>query len=296
MGNKASGDPPQKEEFKEYSHFAEQNTKLFGKVFFYRKKGESKGTLVRIMSKKDSQTVLAEPLKRHTEIVKTANDCLLEYKGNTQDMPLMKKQKIKEPTFMNFGSFDFDLDFEITKRQLKKRHFTEAEMWSLLYVTINGLAAMQEAGTHHGCICRKTILVASLDFKMIDPHLMGVMKESVFPYNDLTFFSEELREGVTPTDPQILEQKIKCDVFFLGLALIQACTLEELPDKSNVSVGDLNALLLTLKVEYPDDIYRIIREMLIIKLQVRPDALTLRKILNLRLTASMPLDRVSNKK
>lgn len=293
MGNKATSAPPQKEEFKDFTHFAEQNTKLLGKVYFYRQKGDSKGSLVRVVSKKESETIQAQILQTHLEIMKSANDCILEYKGNLQSLPIMSKLKIKEPVFMTFASFDFDLDFEITKRQLKKRHFTEEEVWSLLYVTIKALAAMQEAGTHHGSICLKTIVITSLDFKMINPHIMDVKKATVFPYNDLTRFNAELREGLTLTDPKSLEEKIRCDVFFLGLALLQACTLEEIPEEEEIGVSHLNSLLLTLKVEYPEDIYKIIREMLIIKLQKRPDALTLRKILNFRLAASVPLDRVS---
>lgn len=278
VGNKPLSAPPQKEEFKDYSHYSEHHTKIFGKVYYYKRKGEDQLYLVKPVLKKDIESKLKKTLKVNSEIMRSAGDCVLGFKGVQENLPNMSNLKNKELAFLTFESFDYDLHYEVTKRLLKNRVFTAEEVWSLLFVTIKGLAGFQDAQTYHGSVCLKTIVVSHLDFKMLDPWLMGVFVSAVFPYEDPKLLSDDLKPAIVVEDKTSYVQQIKRDVWFLGLAILQTCTLSMI-DKPQLDLNDLNSALLNLKMEYTEEIYKIVREMLIVKPDKRPDAATLLKIL-----------------
>lgn len=278
MGNKPLTGPPQKEEFKDYSHYSEHFTQLFGKVYYYKRKSDDQLYMVRPVPKKDIEGKLKKIRITNTEIMKKAGNAILAFRGVQEDLPNMSSLKVKDLCFLTFDSFDHDLHYEISKRLLKSRPLSAEEAWSLLYVTTKGLAGFQEAKTYHGSICLKTIVISHLDFKMLDPWLMGVAVSSVFPYEDPKSLSDELRTAVVVEDAANHLQQIKRDIWFLGLAVLQACTLSMI-DKAQLDINDLNSALLNLKMEFSNEIYRLVREMLIIVPEKRPDAITMHKLL-----------------
>ena len=289
MGNKPIGAPPQKEEFKDYTHYSEHHTKLFGKIFYFKKKGEDQLYLVKPVPKKDIEGKLKKVMRTNVDIMKIAGECILGFKGVQENLPNMSSLKTKDLAFLTFDSFDYDLHFEVSKRILKNRFLTAEEAWSLLYVTIRSLSAFQECQTYHGSICLKTIVVSSLDFKMFDPWMMGLMSKAVFPYHDSRLLSEQLQAAVAVEDQNNLEQLIRRDVWFLGLAILQACTLSMI-ETPQIALEDINTALLNLKMEYSEEIYRIVREMLIIKPDKRPDASTMLKIMMKKLEKPHNID------
>jgi len=281
LGNKPLGAPPQAKEFEAFSHYSEQRNRLFGQHYFYKAKDAERGYLIKAVTRQDFDQRLVPELKINTKLMENTNGALLKYHGSVESLPSMDKRP-KELVLMKFDPYDYDLEYELTNRIVKKRFFTNLEIWSLIFVGIKGLASIQEAGSYHGSVCTRAIVIDKLDFKMIYPKIICSPSTNLFPYTDLSVFSEDIRAGLKPESYNI-ELLSKIDVFFLGLMLLEACTLQNFTESKTIEVKDINEALLNLKMEYSDEIFRIVREMLVLRINNRPDAIKLNKIIETRI-------------
>jgi hypothetical protein len=127
VGNKPLTGPPQKEEFKDYSHYSEHFTQLFGKVYYYKRKSDDQLYMVRPVPKKDIEGKLKKIRITNTEIMKKAGNTILAFRGVQEDLPNMSSLKVKDLCFLTFDSFDHDLHYEISKRLLKSRPLSAEE-------------------------------------------------------------------------------------------------------------------------------------------------------------------------
>ena len=230
------------------------------------------------------------------EIYENSKHSILAFKGIQTDWPILAKKTQLKSRLLTFESYEHDLDFEICQKAAKQTPYFDQEIRGLIITGVNTLYALQLAKMSHGNICRKTVVVVQpLLFKFIFPSILQQSAKSVNPFFDLNKFSDPIREGLTVDDPKNLVHQVKVDVFHFGLLLLEICTLKDFGEKKLIDIKDLNNSLLTVKMDYSEEIFKLIREMLIIKIERRPDALKLHNILQVQLhqARDIPITRVT---
>ena len=276
LGNKVGHFPPQKEKFKDFKHFSEQVTPLFGKCYYFKKAGSvEEGCYAKPIPAKGMDEATKNMIATWKEVSDNSMRAVLDYKGEQKDLPMLLGSKQSVGSFFTFESFVADLDYEINQRSATKRYYSSEEMRGLIITGVHTINALQMAKMNHGLVCRKTVVLAAQNsftvFKFVYPGVMDSRASQLFTYPDLNRFSETIRDGITVTDANSLQQRVKIDVFFFGMLLLEACNLQNYGDRQSIDIHDLNNCLLTVKMQYDESIYRIIREMLIVKMEKRPD-------------------------
>ena len=57
---------------------------------------------------------------------------LLAYKGTDNQIPTLDKINRSTHTFLKFETYDYDLELEMKLRILKRREYSESEIWGFL--------------------------------------------------------------------------------------------------------------------------------------------------------------------
>lgn len=283
MGNKAAPEKPETQDFHDFSHFSEQTSQIFGSLLYYKNKQIDNTFIAKRVTDQAECKLIVNQHDKFKEIQYASEDMLLYYIGFNPKLPRINSRTTKSEIFVVFETFDMDLEFEICQRVAKNLPFGNDDIWSLIYTAISVLEVFQRYNVTHGNICLNTILVKNYDYKMILPRLLSLPSLNFHPAPTKHYLSDDILNMLR--DSKELTPKDICqnDVFSLGLVLLEVCTLKITRNfrkqDGKLDLPLINEGLCHIRVHYGDELYTIIREMLVLDCRSRADPVQLRKII-----------------
>lgn len=288
LGSKQATPEQELSDFDEITHFSEQSNPVLGKLYYYKNKLMDSTFIAAKLAGAQSAQLSPDCHTRAKSVQEDCESMVLMYIGTNPKLPVIGMQLQAGETFTTFENFDFDLEFEIMTRTVKQTHFSDGDLWSLVYACISVLENMETHGLTHGNLCLKTVLIKNYIYKMIVPQTFGLPRLADYPGK--SYHAPELRE-LLARQAKVSDAAIRAnDVFSLGLLALEAGTLHIARsfyrDDGQLDIDLLNELLSELKARLPPDLYKVIREMLVLNPQNRGTAANLKKVLNVKLDRS----------
>ncbi len=181
-----------------------------------------------------------------------------------------------------------DWEKEIKKRKVKKKFYTEGELFDILKQLTKTFALLQRNNITHRDIKPQNVLVVNKTYKVCD---FGEAK--VTEGNDVIrqtikgtelYMSPILFRALNKRQVHIIHNTFKSDVFSLGMCIFLAATLtfqslydiRELKDMQMIK----NILVKYLIAKYSYDFVHILVKLLEVSEELRPDFIELEKILS----------------
>jgi serine/threonine protein kinase len=197
---------------------------------------------------------------------------------NTQDKHNFCSTYYKISLFIEY--LEQDLLKEQESRKALNSNFSESEVLYIADNLIAGLSSFQSHGISHGDIRPFNIFIKDNNYKLSDPTLNAQKGSNgltaAIVQGSKTLLSPQLLEQVPKGNFEIKADRYKADVFSLGATLLGLSTLTNSEDFYDYQAGTVNASLLderlsTLKRTHSDFTYDLIKSMLAIEEEARPD-------------------------
>jgi serine/threonine protein kinase len=197
---------------------------------------------------------------------------------NTQDKKNFCSTYFKIALFIEY--LEQDLQKEQDSRKAVGTTFSESEVLYIADNLIQGLSSFQSHGISHGDIRPFNIFIKDNNYKLSDPTLNAQKGSNgltaAIVQGSKTLLSPQLLEQVPKGNFEIKADRYKADVFSLGATLLGLATLTNSEDFYDYQAGTINAALLeerleTLRNTHSEFTYELIKSMLIIEEEARPD-------------------------
>jgi len=167
--------------------------------------------------------------------------------------------------------------------------YTELELISIMKQLVDVLEYLQGNGIIHGDIRPETCYISKEGLLKVFNRTLLCSETSIFnsvKRGDRTsFLSPMMLEAIKRKQEEPIEDKYKADVWSLGLTLLESATLKpstQIYDWNNCSINlnMLSSRLLEVKERYSPELFKIIREMISLQEEQRPDFIKLKEILS----------------
>lgn len=274
---------PEAQDFHDFSHFSEKTDPILGSLLYYKNKQIDNTFIAKRITDQAECKLIMNQHDKFKEIQHASEDMLLYYIGFNPKLPRINSRYSKAEIFVVFETFDMDLEFEICQRVAKNLPFGKDDIWSLIYTVISVLEVFQRYNITHGNISLNTILVKNYDYKMILPRLMSLPSLNYHPQPFKHYLSDDVLSKVGSGNEITPRDLCLNDVFSLGLVLLEVCTLRIVKsfrkEDGQLDITYINESLCYIKHYYGEEIYTIVREMLVLSSQQRADPEKLRKII-----------------
>lgn len=293
MGKPSSKPPKQIGQFENYTHYGEISDPLrFKKMYYLKHKKEDK-TFYAVEISKTGLKNLKHMLTVYQQMESNYPSFVLSYKGCQENLPCMDKIDKKHSEFLTFETYDYDLDLELKLRIIKERHYDESELWGIAFSISLFLYSSYYRNIFHCNLNLNTIFSKQNKIKLTQPRFFG-FKETNFnncKRSMKCYYSKEMVDLVMKKNHEgdlnfELEKEIleKNDVFSLGLLLLELSCLDIEERWYDVYKNDIDwrlvkSKLSNLKQRYSHEFYSVVREMLLIRQEKRPNFFDLSKII-----------------
>ena len=181
-----------------------------------------------------------------------------------------------------------DVFTNIKDRQKHTTFWPESEIWRFMSELIECLAYAQSKGISHRDIKPQNIFLNSAseikigDFGASKWQMEDVNQQSIqgTPFFLSPVLRSHYRTFITTGNAQVTHNQYKSDVYSLGLTFMFMVNLVEPKELMNLANLEANTELKVSQVQYSDRIKAVLRRMLTVKEESRPDFLELLKVIN----------------
>lgn len=101
------------------------------KRYYLKVKKQDETYVAWILSNKQLDSMKAE-ITFHQGLELYNKGILLQYKGTDNQIPTLDKINRSTHTFLKFETYDYDLELEMKLRVLKRKEYSESELWGFL--------------------------------------------------------------------------------------------------------------------------------------------------------------------
>lgn len=293
LGKPSSKPPKLIGQFEDYTHYGEIKDLEKSKKIYYLKQKQGDKTIYAVETSKTELNDLRHILTIYQQMESNYPSIILSYKGSKNNIPCMDKINRKNATFLTFETFDYDLELELKLRIIKNRSYGESELWGFALAVSLFMNSCYERDISHCNLNLKTIFSKQNKIKITQPRFFKFEKTNFFycKKKEKCYYSKEMihlvrnksreNELNAEMEKNILE---KNDVFSLGLLLLELSCLD-IEDKwydvykNDMNWGKVKKKLSKLKQKYSAEFYSVVREMVLMKQEKRPDFFNLCKLI-----------------
>ena len=180
-----------------------------------------------------------------------------------------------------------DLITEINEHKEEKRVFSEGRIWNIMNDLISGLAELQKINTLHNHLSNQSIFLDEIgNVKLMYPDIIKQMPNFAFIIGS----NDRLGKYLSPEEIKCLKKKnydnninrFISDVFVLGMILLEIIELKVSNEFFNYHECLIYKVLLEKKIAakhniYSEDLFNVLRKMLIFDEKKRPNFIELLK-------------------
>jgi len=290
LGKVSSKERPLIDKFSGYSHYSEIVGKDLATYYYYKEHGTEK-SFIALRIGKDELEKHSEALRVYEELQTKYSSFLLKYLGEKPDLPIfdnsLSKKMRDRITLLTFDSFDYNMELEMTLRLVRKKPFEESDLWGVIFCSGFILGELQDRKMVHGGIGHKCFVSRANLIKMtlhsiwpFEGDQIAAILEGRKVYTSKEMH-DEIKQSKQPKDIRF-SRRVKGDVFGLGLVLLEMASLcipsSYFDLNGNFSKKTVFKMLSKLRSTYSEDLYKVVRELVLLDEGERPDGIELRKL------------------